>query len=208
MPTPPHTGQPPANHTLPPSTVDAMAAAFLAAEADADQHPDHSPVLFTVFDHTLTTGWHAVELDPTLASQRIWQLPDPHHPGRNLPPGLVLTALADHLTDPDPGLRSALTGWLSAGGRRCVGFAFLAEAWISPLYAGYLHGDLNDVPGMAEAELRVFAAVDTDRRLYQITRRLGAPTAEMSILDDPAPVIRDTVVVAALTRLVEATRGR
>jgi len=208
MPTPPPTGRPPANHTLPPSTVDAMAAAFLAAEADADQHPADSPVLFTVFDHTVTTGWHAVELDPTLASQRVWQVPDPHHPGRSLPPGIVLTALADHLTDLDPGLRSVLSRWLSDGGRRCLGFAFLAEAFSSQPYAGYRHGDLNDVPGMAEAELRVFAAVDTDRRLYQITRRLGAPTADLSILDDPAPVIRDTVVVAALTRLVEATRGR
>jgi hypothetical protein len=209
MPTSPHAdGQPSANRpVLAPSTVDAMTGAFLAAEAHTNQHPADSPVLFGVFDHTLTAGWHAVDLDPTLLPPRIWQMPDPHHPDRALPPGMVLATFAGYLTDPDPDLRAALAGWLSASGRRCVAFAFLAEAYTARPFLGYRHGDLNAVPAMAEAEIRVLAAVDTDRRYYQITRRLGAPTAVMSILDHPPAPVRDTMVVAALTRLVEATRG-
>jgi len=190
--------------------VDALTAAFVAVEAVAD--PDgwnQPPVLYAAFDNPLAPGMHAVDLDAALSAPWVWQIPDPRQPGRYVPPALTLDAIAEIIAEDgaDPDRRPELAGWLHAAGRSCVAFAFLSHALISQLYPGYQPGDLIAVPAMAEAEARILIAVDTDRRVYQIVRRRGQPTPEVTITTEPTEFVIHSLVVAALTRLTLTARA-
>ena len=88
-----------------------------------------------------------------------------------MPNVVVLQSIADILAD---GPRPADIGrWLHRPGLTFVGLGFCCEAWVTLGYQGDRYGDLNTVPAMADAEVRILVAVDIDERLYQVRRPRG-----------------------------------
>ncbi len=183
-----------------PSTVQALAGALVHTESVAEQGGwDADPVLLGLFDGPVTGADRTIEIVPFPLDPAPWRIADPHRPGHNLPVPVVLQALAHTLTSaqaPD-----WLPDWLGELGRTLIGFAFCCEGWATAGFAGYQPGDLNAVPAMADAEVRVVTAVDVDGRYYQVLRVRGEDDATLTTAEVPTPSMRDTIVVDALYRL-------
>jgi hypothetical protein len=181
-------------------TVETLTAALIHTEAAADQAGwDATPALIGLFDRTVTSRDHNIEIDPFPLDAATWQIPDPQRPGQNLPVPVVLQAITDTLAS--PAAPAWLRDWLRERGRTLIGFGFLCEGWVTSGYPGYRPGDLNAVPAMADAEVRILTACDTDGHFYQVTRERGANTPTVIVLTQPTPSIRATTVTNALYRL-------
>ncbi len=195
---------------LAPSTVEALTAALAHTEATADRAGWNGlPELIGLFDRPVTGTERDIEIDPFPLETSTWRIPDPHRPGHDLPAPLVLQAVADTLAPPNAPTRLPewLPDWLHERGRILIGFGFCCEGWATSGYPGYRPGDLNAVPAMADAEVRILTACDTDGRYYQVMRVRGKDTATVTVDDEPPPQMRNSTVADALYRLV-AIAGR
>ena len=61
---------------------------------------------------------------------------------------------------------------------------------------------------MADAEVRLLTACDTDGRFYQVMRVRGQRTAAVTVVDQPPRQLCATTVTDALYRLVAIAAGR
>ncbi|RNH99672.1 hypothetical protein EEZ25_22035 [Micromonospora aurantiaca] len=96
--------------------------------------------------------------------------------------------------------------WLNLGGRRCVAFALVFEAWAAQRPLNYRPGDLATAPPSTRIETRVVAAVDLDGQLHQITRVRGERQATVSRPPQPPPGIPHSRIAAGLDRLMDLAR--
>ena len=189
------------------STVEALTAALAHTEAAAERAGwDRPPELIGLFDRPVTSTERDIEIDPFPLETSTWRIPDPHQPGHDLPVPAVLQAIADTLTPPTT--PAWLPDWLHERGRTLIGFGFCCEGWATAGYPGYRPGDLNAVPAMADAEVRLLTACDTDGRFYQVMRVRGEHTTTVTVIDQPPPQVRATTVTDALYRLVAIAAGR
>ena len=189
------------------STVEALTAALAHTEAAAERAGwDRPPELIGLFDRPVTSTERDIEIDPFPMETSAWLIPDPHRPGHDLPVPAILQAIADTLTPPTT--PAWLPDWLHERGRTPIGFGFCCEGWATAGYPGYRPGDLNAVPAMADAEVRLLTACDTDGRFYQVMRVRGQHTTTVTVVDQPPRQLRATTVTDALYRLVAIAAGR
>jgi hypothetical protein len=167
-----------------------------------------SPVLSGLFTHQ-SPLMTAVEVEPFPVHPKTWHLPDPDRSGETLPTAMILGSIADYLTRR---ARPGFARWLRPHGRQFLGVAFTCEAYSTTHYAGYRPGDLNQVPAMADNEVRLVTALDVDGRLYQITRVRGHGKPDVTVLHPAPPECAETTIGEAMTNLVnlaqQLTGGR
>jgi hypothetical protein len=196
--------------TLSPRNVDHLAAALAAAEtiADADGW-DLPPRLYGLFTRSAGTAAQVLDLDATLTASQIWQLADPRQPGTYLSPAVTLEFISEAIETAlaNPLQRLAVSGWLHAAGRRCLGFAFRCYVRAAGPGPDYLPGEMAVVANGANADARLLTAVDVDHRLYQIVRRRDQLFPDTTVVLGPSEQLADTIVVSALSRLVSVTRA-
>jgi hypothetical protein len=186
------------------STVTMLTDVLIRTETLADQLGwNNPPVLLGLFAHN-TPAATAIEVKPYPIDPKVWQLPDPDHPGQSLPTPLVLGSIAGTLATGSA--RQQYASWLRRGGRRFLGAAFICEAYHTALYSGYRPGDLNAVPAMAEAEIRLLTALDVDERLYQISRARGHARPNATVLHPAPPQHAETTIGEAMYALVNLAR--
>lgn len=185
-------------------TVHAVRSALAGAEATVDGDGwDQQPLLIGLFTDQPEGQPLRVHLAEFPLPDR-WNVPIPGTCGATVPTVFVLQSIADILAD---GPRPAEIGrWLHRPGLTFVGMGFCCEAWMTHGYQGYRYGDLNTVPAMAEAEVRILVAVDIDERLYQVRRTRGDTTVEVTVDSDPAPGAWQANIPDAVRRLVAALR--
>ncbi|MGC4885748.1 hypothetical protein [Micromonospora sp. DT227] len=118
---------------------------------------------------------------------------------------MILHSLADLLDSPTA--RPKLHAWLNLGGRRCVAFALVFEAWAAQRPQNYRHGDLAKAPPSTRIETRLVAAVDLDGQLHQILRVRGERQATVRRPSQPPPGIPDSRIAASLDRLMALARA-
>jgi len=186
------------------STATMLTDALIRTEAVADQLGwNNPPVLLGLFAHhtpTLT----AIEVKPYPIDPKVWHLPDPDHAGQSMPTPLVLGSIAGTLATGQA--RPRYASWLRRGGHQFLGVAFICEAYHAALYSGYRPGDLNAVPAMAEAEIRLLTALDVDQRLYQISRARGQRQPHVTVLHPAPPQHAETTIGEAMHALVNLAR--
>jgi hypothetical protein len=184
-------------------TVAMLTDTLVRLEAVAERSGwNKPPVLSGLFTHhsPLMT---AVEVEPFPVHPKTWHLPDPDQPGETLPTAVILGTIADYLTRR---ARPGFARWLRPHRRQFLGVAFTCEAYSTSHYAGYRPGDLNQVPAMADNEVRLVTALDVDGRLYQITRVRGHDKPDVTVLH-PAPTgYAETTIGEAMSNLVNLVR--
>ncbi|MBM0230508.1 hypothetical protein JNW91_00635 [Micromonospora sp. STR1_7] len=178
------------------ATARAIGEALIDTERAAEQAGwDAPPQLLAMFIRPGTT----IEIAPVPLHPATWRDSNPAQTGPYIPATAILDALTAYFTatrTPD-----WLRTWLRDEGRTPVGFAFLCEGWSSPRTAGYRHGGIRLFPYYEDDMVRSLSAFDTDGRYYHVLRRRGADTASASTDDDPAPLIRQTMLGSCLYRL-------
>jgi len=195
-----------AGRRLQPDTSTAITTILVDTEATAHRYGwDQQPVLFGLFDHSTAQGNAAIEVDPTIIGPDLWAEPDPHRPGMNVPPPVLLHRLARDLTS--PAASRWLDHWLHERGRTCVGIGLVFEAWAAPHRPGYRYGDLANAPVGQKREIRVVAAVDTDLGLHRITRVRDVDTPRVDRWAQLPAGSRHRRVVTGLDRLVRLARN-
>ncbi|MGH3680097.1 MAG: hypothetical protein ACRDT2_07580 [Natronosporangium sp.] len=188
------------------ATAVAVAEALARVEAaDHTQGWDIEPILIGLFTRPgERPNGLLIEVDPGLFGPAIWHQSDPANPGHSLPMATVLDLMVRTVSAADQ--RTGFHDWLNPRSRTFLGFALLFVGWKTTPYHGYRHGDLNNVPAMAEVEVRVVAGLDLAGRYYQIHRGRGETVTAAAVID-PAPAdLAHTNVGAALTRLVNLAR--
>ena len=185
-------------------TVHAIWTALAGAEATVDRDGwDRPPLLLGLFTDQPGGQPPRVHLAEFPLPDR-WNVPIPGTSGATVPNVFVLQSLADILAESP---RSAEIGhWLHRPGLTFTGMGFCCEAWMTRGYQHYRYGDLNAVPAMADAEVRVLVAVDIDQRIYQVRRTRGDTTVEVTVDNEPAPEAWQANIPDALRRLVAALR--
>lgn len=182
------------------ATVTMLTDALIRTEAVADQRGwNNPPALLGLFAHH-SPRLTAIEVTPYPIDPKVWRLPDPDQPGETLPPPVVLGSIAGTLATASA--RPRYASWLRRNGRRFLGAAFVCEAYHAAPYPGYEPGDLNAVPAMADAEIRLLTALDLDHRLYQITRTRGHDQPGTTVLHPAPPQHADTTIGEAMYALV------
>ncbi|MEV0734084.1 hypothetical protein [Polymorphospora sp. NPDC050346] len=163
---------------------------------------DAPPMLLGLFhDRTCDdAGPRLVVAEPVPYRPDIWHMPDPDQPGRALHPTVVLNRIADDIADTET--RSRTTAWLEPRRRTFAGMAFAFEGWQFRPYADYRHGDINQVPAMADAEVRIVVAIDVDGGYYQVVRFRGDSRNSVTVHDEPPPDLLEADIPQAVTRLV------
>lgn len=186
------------------ATITMLTDALIRTEAVADQLGwNNPPVLLGLFAHHLPQ-LVAIEIKPYPIDPKVWQLPDPDHPGETLSPPVVLGSIAGTLATDSA--RPRYASWLRRGGRQFLGVAFICEAYHAAFYPDYCPGDLNAVPAMADAEIRMVTALDVDDRLYQITRARGHHHPNATVMHPAPPQHADTTIGEAMYALVNLAR--
>jgi hypothetical protein len=189
---------------LRPETVEAIGWALQRYEATADDRGwDVDPELIAVFESALPQNGRPIEIETFPLGSDTWHMPDPTRPGHKLPSTFVLQAIASTLAAEAP---AWLSEWLHFDNRVFASFGFLFEGWQTSPYPGYKLGDLRATPAMAEHEVRIIAAYDTDGRYYQVRRIRGDDGSTAYRLNDPPESTRETNIVAALAHLVDIAR--
>ncbi|GIG63394.1 hypothetical protein Lfu02_77660 [Longispora fulva] len=174
----------------------------IEAFADARLGWDAPPRAYGIFTQPDGGGRALLVAAPLPIRESQWHLPDPQRPGVNLSAALVLGGITFQLTE--PGAPAWFGRWLTKNGRQLVATAFLFEGYTTSGYAGYTPGDLNEFPAMADAEVRIIAAIDIDGRVWQLVRRRGDSTPELTVMEQPPPEVNATNVIYALARLLAA----
>ncbi|MGC5054951.1 hypothetical protein ACLQ2S_26300 [Micromonospora sp. DT48] len=159
---------------------------------------DVPPVLFALFHRQLVKGspLHLIEVE---ASPFALDL----KPGSDSSLAGVLNLLVGFISIPEnaPGL----TEWLDATHRTFVGYALVCEGFQYTPYADYAYGDINMVPAMADAEVRIVVAIDTDGRCYETRRVRGEGPQPITVHDGLTPQLLAGAIPDVLSRLVTAT---
>ena len=186
------------------NTVHAISTALAGAEATVDADGwDRPPLLLGVFTDQPGGQPPRVHLAEFPLPGR-WNVPIPGTAGATVPIVFVLRSVADTLAD---GARPAEIGqWLHRPGLTFVAMGFCCEAWATRSYPDYRYGDLNAVPAMADAEVRVLVAVDIDQRLYQVRRTRGEGIVDITVDNDPPSEAWEANIPDALRRLVTVMR--
>jgi hypothetical protein len=186
------------------ATVTMLTDVLIRTEALADQLGWNNPPvllgLFAYYTPTLT----AMEVKPFPIDPKVWQLPDPDRWGQTLPTPVVLGSIAGTLSTGSA--RQQYASWLRRGGRRFLGAGLICEAYHAAYYPGYQPGDLNAVPAMAEAEIRLLTALDVDDRLYQISRARGRDRPNVTVLGPAPPQHAETTIGEAMYALINLAR--
>ncbi|MEV0003493.1 hypothetical protein AB0H28_14560 [Micromonospora sp. NPDC050980] len=157
-----------------------------------------------MFDWPLADPSHAVSIDADLFDWGVWHNLTLAGGDASLPPAVVLHSLAEIAGSPPA--RDAMRSWLHRDGRRCIGFALVFEVWAAPGRPGYRHGDLAKAPPSERIEMRIAAAVDLDRRLYEITRVRGEQTVTVDRSPRRPSRTAGSRIVTGLYRLVDLAR--
>ncbi|MFG1648381.1 hypothetical protein ACGFIE_00520 [Micromonospora sp. NPDC049275] len=182
-----------------------MTHALIDAEALHERHGwDLPPTLIGLFDWPLAGPSHTVTIDAGLFDPSVWHNLALARGDASLPPAVVLHSLAD-IADSPPA-RGSVRSWLHRDGRRCIGFALVFEGWAAPSRPGYRHGDLAKAPPSSRIEMRIVAAVDRDRQLYQVKRVRGAQTATADRSPQPLARTAGSRIATGLNRLVDLAR--
>ncbi|GIJ08422.1 hypothetical protein ACFFMR_29260 [Micromonospora andamanensis] len=190
---------------LDPRTRGAVTRALINVEAAHERRGwDLPSTLLGVFDVPLSAQRQSVHVDAGLIDPNVWHNPFFAHGDPTLPPGVILHSLADLLAHPSA--RPQLREWLNLGGRRCVAFALVFEAWAAAMPPGYRHGDLATASPAARIETRLVAAVDIDGQLHQIKRVRGEQQATVSEPSQPPPGRPSSRIANGLERLMDLAR--
>lgn len=159
---------------------------------------DNPPFLIGMF-RSPGTDPLTIEADLFPIQPEVWDLPGGH-------PAAVFDLISDYFDTQDT--RPHLARWLRPDERCFLSFAFVVEGWQTIAYEGYARGDLNEVPTMADAEVRLLTAIDTDLRLYQIVRVRDSDKPTVTVLEVPPPPLWESTVGYALLRLVRLARNQ
>jgi hypothetical protein len=160
---------------------------------------DAPPVLLTLFHRQLVddSPLHLLEVEVApftldLNSGASHRLAD------------VLNLLTEFVTTPEPA--PELRNWLDGTQRTFVGFALVCEGFRYTPYEGYVYGDVNRTPSMADAEVRLVAAIDTDGRYYEVIRTRGEDQHQFAVHDTLTPELLADAIPDTLSRLVTAVQ--
>ncbi|WBB52403.1 hypothetical protein [Verrucosispora sp. WMMD573] len=159
---------------------------------------DAPPVLLALFHRHLVTGspLHLIEVEPSPFALDL-------QPGSNSGLTGVLNLLAGFICIPENA--PELNDWLDATHRTFVGYALVFEGFQYTPYADYTYGDINTVPAMADAEVRLVVAIDTNGRRYETRRIRGEGPQPITVHDALTPNRLAGAIPDVLSRLVTAT---
>lgn len=160
---------------------------------------DAPPVLLTLFHRQLVENSPLHVLEVELAPFEL-DLND----GASHRLADVLNLLTEFLSTPEPA--PELRTWLDSTQRTFIGLALVCEGFRYVPYEGYVYGDMSRTPPMADAEVRLVAAIDTDGRLYEVIRTRGEDQHQFTVHDTLTPEQLADAIPDALSRLVTAVQ--
>lgn len=167
-------------------------------EKSEDLGWDCPAVLLTLFYRQLVTGspLHLIEVE---ASPFALDL----EPGSESGLAGVLNLLVGFISISENA--PELKDWLDPTHRTFVGYALVFEGIQYTPYADDAYGDINAVPAMADAEVRIVVAIDTDGRCYEARRIRGRGPQPVEVHDTLTPELLAGAIPDVLSRLVTAT---